>query len=55
MYKLTTKTGKVFTIPKENIGLLAFTQAQDRGQVIDFRDTAKAIEYLESIGIGVSE
>ena len=56
MYKLTvTKTGNAFTIPKQNLGLFAFTQAQDRGQVIDFRDTAKAIAYLESIGIGVSE
>lgn len=56
MYKLTvTKTGNVFTIPKQNLGLFAFTQAQDRGMVIDFRDTAKAIAYLESIGIGVSE
>ena len=53
MYKLTLK-GKEFTIPKENIGLLAFTQAQDRGQIINPRDADGAIKYLESIGIEVS-
>jgi hypothetical protein len=55
MYKLTTKTGKVFTIPKENIGLLAFTQAQDRGLTINPRDKDMAIAFLRGIGIEVSE
>lgn len=56
MYKLTvTKTGKVFTIPKQNIGLFAFTQAQDRGMVIDFKNYDVVVAFLKGIGIEVSE
>ena len=56
MYKLTvTKTGNVFTIPKENLGLFAFTQAQDRGMVINFKDHDVVVKFLASIGIEVNE
>ena len=56
MYKLTvTKTGNVFTIPKQNLGLFAFTQAQDRGMVINFKDYDVVVKFLASIGIEVSE
>ena len=56
MYKLTvTKTGNVFTIPKQNLGLFAFTQAQDRGMVIDFRNHDLVVSFLKGIGIEVSE
>lgn len=52
MYKLTVKDS-VYTIPKENIGLLAFTKAQDMGAVIDPNDKEMAIRFLEGIGIEV--
>lgn len=56
MYKLTvTKTGNVFTIPKQNLGLFAFTQAQDRGMVIDFKNHDIVVAFLKGIGIEVSE
>lgn len=56
MYTLTvTKTGNVFTIPKQNLGLFAFTQAQDRGMVIDFKDHDVVVNFLASIGILVGE
>lgn len=56
MYKLTvTKTGTEYTIPKENIGLLAFTKARDMGAVIDPRDSENAIKFLEGIGISVED
>lgn len=56
MYKLTvTKTGNVFTIPKQNLGLFAFTQAQDRGMVINFKDHDVVVNFLKEIGIEVSE
>ena len=56
MYKLTvTKTGTQYTIPKQNLGLFAFTQAQDRGMVIDFKNHDVVVEFLKGIGIEVSE
>ena len=54
MYKLTVKDS-VFTIPKKNIGLLAFTKAQDMGAVIDPNDKEMAIRFLEGIGIKVED
>ena len=53
MYKLTTQTGKVFTIPKQNIGLLTYTKAQDMKAVIDPKDEKLAISFLEALGIKV--
>lgn len=54
MYRLKVKDS-VFTIPKENIGLLAFTKAQDMGAVIDPNDKEMAIRFLEGIGIEVED
>lgn len=54
MYRLKVKDS-VFTIPKANIGLLAFTKAQDMGAVIDPNDKETAIRFLEGIGIGVED
>ena len=54
MYKLIVKDS-VFTIPKKNIGLLAFTKAQGMGKAIDPNDKEGAIEYLEGIGIEVED
>jgi hypothetical protein len=56
MYQLTVlKSDTVYTIPKGNIGLLAFTKARDMGAVINPRDAKNAIKFLESIGIKVEE
>ena len=57
MYKLKVKD-TVYTIPKENICLLAMTKAMDRhdntmGNAI--LCPQGAIEYLESIGVEVEE
>ena len=55
MYRLKVKDS-VYTIPKENIGALAYTKAIDTGYgVIDFRDTEFAIKFLTSLGMEVSE
>lgn len=54
MYKLTVKDS-VFTIPKENIGLLAFTKAQDMGMTINPNDKEMVIRFLEGIGIKVED
>ena len=56
MYKLTVvKSGTEYTIPKENIGLLAFTKARDMGAIINPKDSENAIKFLEGIGIKVEE
>lgn len=56
MYKLTVlKSGTEYKIPKENIGLLAFVKAQDKGMVINPNDAENAIKFLESIGIKTEE
>ena len=56
MYKLTvTKTVNIFTIPQKNLGLFAFTQAQDRGMVINSKDHDVVVNFLASIGILVGE
>ena len=52
MYKLKVKD-TIYTIPKENIGMFAYVQAQDRGKIIDPRNIDGAIFYLKSIGIEV--
>lgn len=54
MYKLTIEGNKdTFTIPKENIALLAYTKAMDNGDSISPSDKEGAIAYLESVGIKV--
>ena len=55
MYKLRVKD-KEFTIPKENIKLFALYEALQRGiKKGNIHDNPTAIEYLDSIGIKVSE
>ena len=54
MYRLKVKDS-AFTIPKDNIGLLAFTKAQDMGAIIDPNDKEGAIRFLEGIGIEVED
>ena len=55
MYKLKVNNTE-YTIPKENIVLLAMQQAMDRGIMQgNIHDEQSAIEYLESIGIEVSD
>lgn len=56
MYRL--KAGDTeYTIPKENIGMLAYVKAKakDNGDIIDPRNIDGAIFYLRSLGIMVSE
>lgn len=54
MYKLTVKQSK-FTIPKQNLRLLAIVKAQDLKQNVCLDTTEQAIEFLNSIGIKVEE
>ena len=56
MYKLKVKDS-IFTIPKENIRFLAMTKAMDLKEIddVDLSTGEKAIAYLESIGIEVTE
>lgn len=54
MYRLKIKDS-TFTIPKANIGLLAFTKAQDMGMTINPNDKEMAIKFLEGIGIEVED
>jgi hypothetical protein len=54
MYRLKVKDS-VFTIPKANIGLLAFTKVQDMGKIIDPNDIDGAIKFLEDIGMEVQD
>lgn len=54
MYRL--KAGDMeYTIPKENIGMLAYVKAKDNGDIIDPRNIDGAIFYLRSLGIEVNE
>lgn len=50
MYKLKVKDS-IFTIPKQNIRLLAMTKAIDLGGFKIIKDDNEAIDYLKSIGI----
>lgn len=57
MYKLKVKDS-VFTIPKENIRLLAMTKAMDLGQsnlCVCFDNDEYAIKFLRGIGIKVED
>ena len=54
MYRLKVN-GSEYTVPKENIGLLAFIQAQDRGMTINPNDKDMAIAFLKGIGFEVEE
>ena len=54
MYKLKVKDS-IFTIPKKNIILLAMTKMFDLKKKVDLTTEEKAIAFLESIGIEVTE
>lgn len=54
MYRLKVKDS-IFTIPKENICLLAMTMMFDLKKKVDLGTEEKAIAFLQSIGIEVSE
>lgn len=54
MYRLIVK-GTQFTIPKENIRLLAVTKSMDCGQIKSFKSNEDAISFLNSIGIEVED
>lgn len=55
MYKLKVKNS-TYTIPKENIKVLALYEALQRGITHgNIHDNITAIEYLESIGMEVEE
>ena len=55
MYKLIVNDS-VYTIPKENIVMLALHKALENGITHgEIHDDKTAIEYLESIGIGVQD
>lgn len=56
MYRLKVRDS-VFTIPKENICLLAMQKAFDRGDIVGniILYPQGAIEYLEGIGIEVED
>lgn len=50
MYKFKVKNN-IYTIPKENLRLLALTKAMDVGAIIPIKDDADAISFLKEIGI----
>lgn len=54
MYKLTIKDS-VYTIPKQNLKLLAMSKALDLHLMVDLSTNEKVIEFFNSIGITVEE
>ena len=54
MYRLTIK-GTEFTVPKENIRLLAFAKATDLGVPVAFTTEEQAVEFLRKLGIKVED
>ena len=56
MEKYTIKIkNSTFTIPKENIRLLAMTKAMDLGQKPLFNTNEEAISFLEKLGCTINE
>lgn len=51
MLKFTIKDSPVYTIPKENIGMLAYSKGY-KGNIFDLDN---AIKYLESLGVKFEE
>ena len=51
-YRLKVKN-TIFTVPKNNIRLLAYTKMRDSNKFAPLDTDQQAIEYLESIGIEV--
>lgn len=54
MYTLSIKDKK-FTIPKQNIRLLAMVKAQDLNLCPELNTDEQAIEFLKSLGVEVSD
>lgn len=54
MYTLSIKDKK-FTIPKQNIRLLAMVKAQDLNLYPELNTDEQAIEFLKSLGVEVSD
>ena len=54
MYTLSIKNKK-FTIPKQNIRLLAMVKAQDLNLCPELNTDEQAIEFLKSLGVEVSD
>ena len=52
MYKLKLKN-TTYTIPKQNLRLLAMVKAQDLNKNVKLENDKDAINFLESIGIEV--
>lgn len=51
MYRFTIKDSPAYTIPKENIGMLAYSKGY-KGNIFDLDG---AIKYLESLGAKFEE
>ena len=54
MYKLFVK-GKKFTIPKQNLRLLAMIKAKDLELYPELNTDEQAIEFLKALGIEVCD
>ena len=54
MYKLFVK-GKKFTIPKQNLRLLAMIKAKDLELYPELNTDEQAIEFLKTLGIEVRD
>ena len=54
MYKLKLKN-TTYTIPKQNLRLLAMVKAQDLNKNVKLENDKDAINFLESIGIEVQD
>lgn len=52
MYKLKLKN-TTYTIPKQNLRLLAMVKAQDLNKNVKLKSDEDAIKFFESIGIEV--
>ena len=54
MYKLKLKN-TIYTIPKQNLRLLAMVKAQDLNKNVKLENDEDAIKFFESIGIEVQD
>lgn len=54
MYKLKLKN-TIYTIPKQNLRLLAMVKAQDLNKNVKLENDEDAIKFFKSIGIEVQD
>lgn len=54
MYKLKLKN-TIYTIPKQNLRLLAMVKAQDLNKNVKLENDEDAIKFLNSLGIEVQD